>query len=169
MAATVATPRPKSLFIPPSSWCSLGDAAGLPFAAAELAPVDDAGILVAGGAERDGAAHCAVRDPAFEAKGQVARLVAVAKAETDQIGLQRAADRSLELRRFLMSGQLVAALIERETVAARAVQEIDPQLPLAGNRRHRRPSRGRLVGQGCPEHGDHGIADLRRLARLQLE
>src|SRR6266851_3214681 len=98
------------------------DTAGLPLAAAELAPIDDAGILVAGG------------DRAFEAIGQVARLMAAAEAEANQISLERAGYRPCELRRALMPGQLVAALFERETVTARSVQEIYPQLPLAGDR-----------------------------------
>src|SRR5712691_8124199 len=145
------------------------DTAGLPLAAAELAPVDDAGILVAGGAERDGAAHFAAGDRAFEAIGQVARLMAAAEAEANQISLERAGYRPCELRRALMPGQLVAALFERETVTARSVQEIYPQLPLAGDRRRWRSRRGRLVGQRRAERRDHGIADQRRLALLQLE
>src|SRR3954451_11174182 len=44
----------------------LSEAAGLPLAGAELALVDDAAVLVAGGAEHDRAAHRAVRDPALE-------------------------------------------------------------------------------------------------------
>src|SRR6266446_103505 len=76
--------------------------ARLPLTGAELAPVDDAGILVAGGTERDGAAHFSVGDRAFEAVGQVACLITAAKAEANQISLERARDRALELRRFLI-------------------------------------------------------------------
>src|SRR5207244_805338 len=111
--------------------------AGLPLAAAELAAVDDTGILVAGGAQCDGAGHRAILDRAFEAIGQVARLVTAAEAEPHPMGFERADDRPLELPRALMPGQLVAALFERKTVTARPVQKIDPQLPLAGDRRRR--------------------------------
>ena len=93
--------------------------AGLPLAAAELAAVDDAGILVAGGAQCDGAGHRAILDRAFEAIGQIARLVAAAEAEPHPMGFERADDRPRELPRVLMPGQLVAALFKRETVAAR--------------------------------------------------
>src|SRR5580704_8644238 len=65
------------------------DAAGLPLAGTELAPVDDAGILVAGGAQRDGAGHRAILERALEAIRQVARLVAAAEAERDPIGVER--------------------------------------------------------------------------------
>src|SRR3954470_17727129 len=79
------------------------NSAGLPFAAAELAAVDDAVARIAGGAELDRAGHRAVADPALEAVGEVARVVAPAKAEADEVAVERAADRPFELGRSLMS------------------------------------------------------------------
>src|SRR6202161_3560591 len=111
-------PRPMSAFISPLPvvlGVVLGDAAGLPFAGAELALVDDAGILVAGGAERHGAGHRAILECALEAIGQVARLVAAGEAERDPIGVERAVDRTLELRRALMPGQRIAGLFGGQT------------------------------------------------------
>src|SRR5205814_233083 len=66
------------------------EAAGLPGAAAELGAVDDAGILIAGGAELDGAGHRAVADAALEAVGHVARLVARTEAEAHGFAVEHA-------------------------------------------------------------------------------
>src|SRR5260370_34319759 len=145
--------------VDPDSASALRDAAGLPFAGAELAAVDDALILVAGGAERHGAGHRSVADLAFEAVGDRARLVAPVEGEADQVGVEHAGDRPLELRRALMAGDAAAALLERAAVGARALQEIDPQLPFAGDRQGRLPLGRRLVAERGAQNRDHGIAD----------
>src|SRR5436190_9690590 len=91
-----------------------GEAARLPAAGAELRPVDDAAVLVAGGAEQHLALHRAVRDPAFEAVGDRARLVAAVEGKADSVGVEGAGDRPLELRRALMPGDVGGGLLERE-------------------------------------------------------
>src|SRR5258707_14731974 len=108
--------------------------AGLPFTAAELAAVDDAVARVAGRAELDRAGHRAVADPALEAVGEVARVVASAKAETNGVAIERAADRAFELGRALMPDELAAALFERQAMGQAAVQKVEPQFPITGDR-----------------------------------
>src|SRR5439155_5352638 len=92
------------------------NSAGLPLAAAELAAIDDAIARVAGGAELDRAGHRAVGDTALEAVGEVARVIAPAKAEANGVAVERAADRPFELRRSLMARKLAAMLFERQAV-----------------------------------------------------
>src|SRR5829696_5958579 len=91
----------------------LGHPLGAPLAGAELAAVDDALVLVAGGAEQRGAGHRAVRDLALEAVGDDRRLVAAVEGEEDAVGVDGALDRPLELRRALVAGDVAAALLER--------------------------------------------------------
>src|SRR3977135_2576664 len=143
--------------------------AGLPFAAAELAAVHDTVARVAGGAELDCAGHRAVADPALEAVGEVARVVAPAKAETNGIAVERAADGTFELGRALMPGQLAAVLFQREAMDAVAVQEIEAQFPSAGDRDGRQPCGLRPGTQGCAQYRDDRIGDFDGLARLPLE
>src|ERR1700704_3235060 len=145
------------------------DPAGLPFAAAELAAVDDAAARVAGGAELDGPGHRAVADPALEPIGQVARVVPSAEAEADGIAVQHAADWALELGRALVAGMLAAMLFERQAVAHAAVPKIDPHFPIAGNRDGRRARRVRFRPHRPPQCREHGVANLGGPALLELE
>src|SRR5205823_11132469 len=155
-----------------SGWISLQrsrDAARAPAGAAELAAVDDAVVLVAGGAEHRRAAHAAVADFAVEEIADRAALVAGGERELDPVAVQPAADRALEMGRALLAGELGAALLEIEAVDARALQEIDAQFPIAGDFGLGRPIGSRCVSAGLAQYRRNGIADLRRLARLQLE
>ena len=95
--------------------------------------------------------------------------MAAGERETDPVAVDLAADRALELLRALVSGDIAAALFEREAMRARPVHEGDAQLPFAGDLRPRRAGRLRPVGQRGAQGRDDRVADLRRLARLQLE
>src|SRR5215472_5780410 len=145
------------------------EAAGLPGAAAELRAVDDAGVLIAGSAELDGADHRALRNAALKPIGHVARLVARAKAGAHGIAVERAFDWSLEDRRALAALEQASLLLERQAMSAVAVQEIELQLPVARDRDGRQPLARRLVGQRGPQHRDNRVTDLHRFARLKLE
>ncbi|HYU10942.1 MAG TPA: hypothetical protein VEK82_00090 [Stellaceae bacterium] len=92
----------------------------LPLAAAALTAVDDAAVLVTGGAEFNRAGHRAVADPPYEAIGEIARLIAPREREAYSVAVERALDRALELRRALVSGELAAVLLPSP-----------PQAPLA--------------------------------------
>src|SRR3954466_10381224 len=78
-----------------------GQPACPPRPGAELRAVDDALVLVAGGAEQDPAFHLVLRDPTLEAIGNRRRFVAALEGQADMVGLDRAADRPVELRRAL--------------------------------------------------------------------
>ncbi len=68
-----------------------------------------------------------------------------------------------------MSGKTAALLFESEAVGAAALQEIDPQFPLAGDFQ-RWPTRRRRLSLGRDQQGRHDrVADLGGFARLQLE
>src|SRR5262249_35998038 len=153
----------------PGFFGRLREPASLPLAGAELALIDDAGVLVAGGAEEDSAAHRTVRDPSFEAVGQVAGLVAAAETETHGIAVERALDRPLEHGRALLAAQPGALLLQCQVMGAAALQEVEPQFPCAGDHEGRCPLSRRRFGQRGAQDRDPRVADLHRLARLQLE
>src|SRR5262249_31211999 len=92
------------------TWGSPG-ATGVPAAGAELAAVDDAVVLVAGGAERDAASHPAIADRAVEKIGNRAALVALIEREADYIAAQASANWPLEQGRLLLAAELRAALL----------------------------------------------------------
>src|SRR5262249_53041466 len=99
-----------------------------PLAGAELGAVDDAAVLVASGAEHHRAGHRTVLEAALEMVGQVACLVALLEPELHHVRIERAGDRPVELRRFLVAAQRRAVLVENQPMGARALQEIDLQL-----------------------------------------
>src|SRR5229473_1531153 len=73
----------------------LRDAACFPAAGAELAAVDDAVILVAGGAEHRRASHVAVADLAVEEVADRAALIARCERKLDLVAVEPTAHRSL--------------------------------------------------------------------------
>src|SRR4029077_14011324 len=87
------------LVVPDSSPCCEGGdlsagsrhPAGLPPAGAELAAVDDAVVLVAGGAEHGGSAHRTVADLAIKKIANRAALIACGEGDLDQVTAEPAA------------------------------------------------------------------------------
>src|ERR1700730_651602 len=71
--------------------------------------------------------------------------------------------------RALLAGEFGAALLEIEAVDARTLQEIDAQFPITGDFGLGLPSGRRRVPAGFAQYRRDRVADLRRLARLQLE
>src|ERR1051326_2959320 len=68
-----------------------------------------------------------------------------------------------------MAGELGAALFERKAMSAAAMQKIEPQFPVAGDRDGGQLLARWPVGQRGPQHRDNRVADLRRLPGLKLE
>src|SRR5262249_26194861 len=77
-----------------------------PAAGAELAAVDDAVVLVAGGAEHGRSAHLSAADFTVEEIADRAAFVVRGEGELDLVAIQPSADRALEMGRALMAGEL---------------------------------------------------------------
>src|ERR1700730_827199 len=142
------------------------DAARLPAAGSELAAVDDAVVLVAGGAEHRRAVHAAVTDVALEEIADGAAFVAGRERELDLIAVQPPADRTLEMGRALLAGDFGAALLEVEAVDPRALQKVDAQFPLAGYLGLGRPIGSWRVPAALAQRRRDRLTDLSRLAGL---
>src|SRR5439155_10151937 len=95
-----------------------------------------------------------------------ARFVARGEGELDQVAVQKSADRPLELGGALMAGEFGAALLDLDTVGARALQKVDPQFPTAGNLdRREMVGRGRRSA-GLPQHRRDCVTHLCRFTGL---
>src|SRR5215212_4377384 len=97
----------------------------MPGPGAELRAVDNALILVAGGAEQHRAGHLAIRTASLEAVRNRRRFVTAGERKSYPVGVDFAVDRTFELLRALMPGDVAVGLFKRETMGARAVHESD--------------------------------------------
>src|SRR5215469_7394275 len=148
---------------------ALSEAARFPAAGAELAAVDDAVVLVARGAEHGGATHPPAADLAVEEITDRAALVARCERELDLVAAEQAADRPLELGGALVAGEFGAALFKVEAMDARPLQEFYAQFPVAGDLALGERGGDRLMVGRLAQRRRDRVADLRRLAGLQLE